>query len=405
MAGIFDGVRIIDFSAHTSGPLVAAMFADLGAEVIKIETPVRGDDTRSLPPKIDGQNPNFMWNNRGKKSVTLDLKDPEGVEIAKKLIQSADAVLENFRPGVMKRFGLSYEDVTSFKPDIVYCSLSAFGQYGPMASYPGFDIIIQARSGIMDMTGEPDGLPTKCGVVMADMIAAKDTFGAMSAALYHKLRTGEGQYIDMAMLQSLTGMNLYIDQVFIGREPHRRGKYHLSLAPYGIYEGKDHQAIVLAAYVDKHYQLLCDVMGRPELKTDPRTATTAARVENYLFVAETIQQWLSEFDDIGEAARILTEAGIVCSKILSTSEAARDEQLNAHGGIVEIEAMPSMAHTRTYKARGPWMSFSKTPVQMKRACELGEHNEEIFEELGISREKTRQLQERWKEKYGGKKEK
>ena len=128
MAGIFDGIRIIDFSAHTSGPLATAMFADLGAEEIKIETPVRGDDTRSLPPKIDGQNPNFMWNNRGKKSVTLDLKDPDGVEIARKLIQSADAVLENFRPGVMKRFGLSYEEVSEWKPDIVYCSLSAFGQ-------------------------------------------------------------------------------------------------------------------------------------------------------------------------------------------------------------------------------------------------------------------------------------
>ena len=403
MAEIFEGIRIIDFSAHTSGPLAASLFADLGAEVIKIEPPGRGDDVRSLPPKIDGQNPNFMWNNRGKKSVTLDLKDPEGHAIAQKLIQTADAVLENFRPGVMKKLGLSYEDVVQYKPDIVYCSLSAFGQYGPMATEPGFDIIIQARSGIMDMTGEPDGTPTKCGVVMADIIAAKDTFGAMCAALYHKLRTGEGQYIDMSMLQSLVGMNLYIDHVFMGRDPHRRGKYHLSLAPYGIYEGKNGQAIVLAAYVDKHYNLLCDLMGRPDLKSDPRTATAAARVENYLFVAESINAWLSTFDDINDAVQRLKEAGIVCSKILSTKEAANDAQLLAHGGIADIEAMPSMKNTKTYRARGPWMTFSKTPVHMKRACELGEHNYEILGELGMEKEKIDALQARWAEKFMQKK--
>lgn len=402
MAAIFEGVRIIDFSAHTSGPLAGALFADLGAEVIKVEPPVHGDDIRGLPPRIDGQNPNFMWNNRGKKSVTLDLKDPDGLEIAKKLIASADAVLENFRPGVMKRLHLSYEDVIQFKPDIVYCSLSAFGQFGPMATNPGFDIIIQARSGIMSMTGEPDGSPTKCGVVMADIVAAKDTFGAMCAALYHKLRTGEGQYIDMAMLQSLTGMNLYLDHIALGRDPQRRGKYHLSLSPYGIYEGKNGQAVVLAAYVDKHYYLLCDLMGHPELKTDPRTSTAAARVDNYLFVAKSINEWLSTFDNIDDAVELLSSKGIVCSKILSTKEAANDPQLLAHGGMVDIPAMPSMKHTKTWRGRGPWMRFSKTPVVMKRACELGENNYDILGELGISREEVDCLQNRWAEKYSKK---
>lgn len=402
MAGIFDGVRIIDFSAHTAGPLVGGMFADLGAEVIKIELPVKGDDTRSLEPKIDGQNPNFMWNNRGKKSVTLSLKDPEGIEIAKKLISTADAVLENFRPGVMDRLGLGYETVAQFKPDIVYASLSAFGQYGPMAQEPGFDIIVQARSGIMDMTGEPDGYPTKCGIVMADVVAAKDMFGAMCAALYHKLRTGEGQHIDVAMLQCLTGMNLYIDHIAIGRDPHRMGKHHLTLAPYGLFEGKNGQTIVLAAFVNKHFFLVCDAVGKPELKTDPRCATPKARLENMQFIADTIEEWLRTFDDINDAVAQLKALGITCSKILSTKEAANDEQLIAHGGIQDIEAMPSMKNSKTYRARGPWMEFSKTPVKMKRACELGEHNYEILGELGMSAEQVDALQDRWAKQFSAK---
>lgn len=403
MAGIFEGVRIIDFSAHTAGPMAGGLFADLGAEVIKIEMPVQGDDTRHLEPKIDGQNPNFMWNNRGKKSVTLSLKDPKGVEIAKKLISTADAVLENFRPGVMKRLGLSYEDVVQFKPDIVYCSLSAFGQYGPMANEPGFYIIAQARSGIMDMTGEPDRPPTKCGIVMADVIAAKDTFGAMCAALYHKLRTGEGQYVDIAMLQCLTGMNLYIDHIAMGRDPHRVGNHHLSLCPYGIFEGKNGQNIVLAAFVNKHFFILCDLIGRPDLKEDERTNTPAARLKNSRFVTETIEQWLKTFDDINDAVALMKAQGITCSKILSTKEAANDPQLIAHGGIADIEAMPSMKNTKTYRARGTWMGFSKTPPELKRACELGEHNDEILGELGMSVEEIHALQDRWTQEFSAKK--
>lgn len=399
MSAIFEGIRIADFTAHTSGPLATSLFADLGAEVIKIETPVKGDDTRHLPPFNDGAGTNFLWNNRGKKSVTLDLKDPEGIEIAKKLIMTADVVMENFRPGVMKRFGLDYDEVVKIKPDVVYCSLSAFGQYGPMAGNPGFDVIIQARSGVMDMTGEPDGMPMKSGVVMADFIAAKDAFGAVSAALFHKLRTGEGQYIDVSMLQCVAGMNLYIDQVFLGRKPHRRGNYHSSMAPYGVYKGKNGQCVVLAAYVNKHYFILCDLMGRPDLKTDPKTSTPAARVENLEYVAEPINEWLSTFDDINDAVRILTEHGLVCSKILTTAEAAMDEQLNAHGGIVEIEAMPSMKHTKTFKARGPWAEYSKTPAKLKRACELGENNHEILEQLGLTPEEVDALEDRWTEKY------
>lgn len=402
MAGIFEGIRIIDFSAHTAGPLAGGLFADLGAEVIKIEMPVHGDDTRHLSPKIDGQNPNFMWNNRGKKSVTLSLKDPQGVEIAKKLISTADAVLENFRPGVMKRLGLSYEDVIQFKPDIVYCSLSAFGQYGPAAHEPGFDIIVQARSGIMDMTGEPDGDPIKCGIVMADVVAAKDTFGAMCAALYHKLRTGEGQYVDMSMLQSLIGMNLYIDHIPLGRDPHRVGKHHLTLAPYGVFAGKNGQNIVLAAFTNRHFAILCELMGCPELAEDPRANTPDSRVENSGLIAETVETWLRSFDDINEAVDLLKSKGLTCSKILSTKEAFYDPQLNAHGGIAEIEAMPSMKNTKTYRARGPWMTFSKTPVHMKRACELGEHNDEILGQLGMPAEEIHALQDRWIKEFSQK---
>lgn len=399
MAAIFEGVKVIDFTAHVSGPACTAALADLGAEVIKIEPPVTGEATRALYPRLDGQALTYLWNNRGKKSVTIDMKDPEGISAVKELIKTADVVVENFRPGVMKKFGLDYDEVAKFAPGVVYCSISAFGQYGPDAMGAGFDILVQARSGIMDLTGEPDGTPTKCGIVLADMVASKDTFGAIAAALYHKARTGEGQYVDVSMLDCVASMNLYLDHaLMLGRDPQRQGRHHLSLAPYGIFEGKNNQFIVLAAFTDKHWAALCrDILNRPELVDDPRFVTGADRIEHKLEAAEYIEDWLKRFDDIAEAISIISANGLVASKISSTREAAQDPQLIAHGGITEIEAMPSMTNTTSFKARGPWIKFSKTPAVMRRASELGEYNHQVLERTGLSPEQVDAMQERWRQ--------
>ena len=327
------------------------------------------------------------------------MKDPEGIAAVKELIKTADVVVENFRPGVMKKFGLDYDEVVRFAPGVVYCSISAFGQYGPDAMGAGFDILVQARSGIMDLTGEPDGNPTKCGIVLADMVASKDTFGAIAAALYYKEKTGEGQYVDISMLDCVASMNLYLDHaLMLGRDPQRQGRHHLSLAPYGIFEGKNGQFIVLAAFTDKHWAVMCrDILKRPELVDDPRFATGGDRIDHKLEAAEYIEAWLKQFDDISGAISIIASHGLVASKISSTKEASQDPQLIAHGGIVEIEAMPSMTNTTSFKARGPWMKFSKTPAVMGRASELGEYNTQVLEGVGLSREQIDAMQNRWRE--------
>jgi Predicted acyl-CoA transferases/carnitine dehydratase len=396
MAKIFDGVRVLDFTDHVSGPTATAAMADLGAEVIKIEPPGRGDSTRSLSPKLDGQALNFLWNNRGKKSITVSLKDPDGLKVIRELLPTADVIVENFRPGVMKRLGLGYEAVIQYAPQIIYCSISGFGQTGPDAMRPGFDIIVQAKSGIMDLTGEPDGSPTKIGLVVGDMVTGKDTFGAISAALYHKLKTGEGQYIDVSMLECMTSMNLYIDHVFIGKNPQRRGRHHISLAPYGIFEGKNGQCVVIAAYTDKHWATLCNgVLKRPELVDDPRFVSPGSRTENYKEIAVLLETWLKQYDNINDALRIMEGLGLVCGKICSTQEVTEQPQLIARDAFVDIEPMPSMKNAKTFKARGPWIKYSKTPAGMKRACELGEHNYEIMGELGLSKEQVDALEEKW----------
>lgn len=396
MAGVFENVRVLDFTAHTAGPVATAALADCGAEVIKIEPPMTGDDTRRLSPRIDGQALTYLANNRGKKSVTINLKDPEGIRILKELIKTSDVVVENFRPGTMKRFGLDYESVKELNPGLVYCSISAFGQFGPDAARPGFDIIVQARSGVMDLTGEPDGSPTKIGIVVGDMVSAKDAFGAIAAALYHKAVTGEGQYLDISMLECMASMNLYIDHALIGRNPTRQGKHHISLAPYGIFEGKNGQNAVIAAFTDKHFAILCnEVLKKPELLTDERFATAAARVEHHNELAEYIESWLGNYEDITEALEMLESKGLVCTKIFTTRDVIENQQFLEHGGLAEIEAMPSMKEVRSFKARAHWTKYSATPVRYGRPPELGEHNHEIMAQAGLSDEEIRGLEEKW----------
>lgn len=396
MDSIFEGVRVIDFTANAAGPAATAALADLGADVIKIESPGKGDVTRSLYPRLDGQPFAFLWNNRGKRSVTLDLKDPEGLKIARELIRTADVLVENFRPGAMKRLGLSYEAVRELAPGIIYCSISTYGQYGPDAEAPGYDIMAQARSGIMDMTGEPEGNPTKVGFVLGDLVAAKDAFGAIAASLYRKLKTGKGQYIDVSMLESMTSLNLHMDQALAGLDPHRQGRLHQSLAPYGIYVGKNGQTAVIAAFVDEHWKILCEkVLKRPGLVTDERFALGSGRSKHRKEIAELLDSWLQGFDQIEDALKLLRAQGLACCRINSTREACSDPQLLAHQAFCELEAMPSMTHTDKFRLRGAWVKYSETPAVMTRPPELGEHNEEVLSALGYSEEQIAALEKRW----------
>jgi len=396
MSGVLSGIRVLDFTAHTAGPVATAAMADCGAEVIKVEPPVKGDDTRWLSPRLDGQALTYLANNRGKKSITVDFKDPEGIRILKELIKISDVIVENFRPGIMKRFGLDYQSVKELNPKMIYCSVSAYGQYGPDATRPGFDIVMQARSGAMALTGEENKTPMKIGIVVGDMVASKDAFGAIAAALYHRAVTGEGQQIDISMLESMTSMNLYIDHVMMGLHPSRKGRHHISLAPYGIFEGRNGQNAVIATFTDKHFAELCsEVLKKPELLTDGRFTTPELRIENYLVLVGYIEAWLREYDDVNDALKELEKRGLACSRILTPEEAVEDPQLNAHGGIVEIETMPSMKNVKTFKTRAHWAKYSATPAHSGRPPELGEHNQEVFSMIGMSREEIDALEKKW----------
>lgn len=398
MKKLFEDIRILDFTNNAAGPVAASMLASFGADVIKVERPVIGDDIRGFAPRLDGKSLNFLFYNRGKRSITVDLSDPDGIEMVKRIIPKVDVVMESFRPGVMKKFGLDYESVTALNPEVVYCSVSAFGQTGPSARKPGYDLIAQALCGVMDMTGESDAPPQKSGFILGDYVGAMNAFGAISAALYYKNRYGIGQYIDIALLDGMVAMNNFIEQAAIGVEQHRIGAHHSGICPYGVYNGKNGQAVTICAPNNKLWGKLCQVMGHPELTDAPDFCCGEARIKNLKKVIQVVESWLKSFDDLNDAVALMDAADIPVAKVKSAMELLDDPQLLARDMIVDMPTPPNMPTYDSIKSRGMWLKFSKTPAEIKRAPELGEHNDEILPEFGYSLEEIHSLQDRWAEK-------
>ena len=387
-----DGIRVLDFSTHTAGPTCTAMMADLGAEVIKVEMPKVGDDTRYLANAVEGYSTQFMWNNRGKKSITVNMKDPEGVAALLELGKKVDVVLETMKPGSMKKMGLDYEAFKAVNPSIIYCAISAFGQTGPKAKDPGYDILAQASSGIMDMTGEKDGPPIKCGVIMSDFVSGKDAFGAIMVALIHRMKTGEGQMIDVSMQQCLVSMNPFIEAALNGKDPHRQGNHSAGSAPYGVFKGPGGEYLVIAAH--RAFERLCtEAMGMPELAKDPRFVGGQTRVSHYLELAKIIEDWLATFDSVDEAKAVMDKVPIVCGKILSTKQVTEDPQLLARDGIADLPGARDM--TRGYRGRGVHVKYSATPAVQGPPPVLGDDNYEILSQAGLSKEKIYELETKW----------
>lgn len=397
---IYEGITLLDITNNAAGPSCCAEFADLGATVIKIERPVTGDDTRRYNPTLEhGESLLYHWYNRGKKSVTVDMGDPAGKQIIKELAAKADVLVEAYRPGTMKKLGLDYDEIVKVNPSIIYCSISAFGQTGPYAHKAGYDLLAQALSGVMDMTGEPDGQPIKSGFVLGDYTGALNAFGAIAAALYHKMRTGEGQYIDVSLLEGLLNQNSFLETASVMKtDPTRIGQHHANLCPYGVFSGKNGQTAIICAPNEKLWKQLCVIMGREDLMEDPDFSTGPARIKNRPEVIRTIEAWLSTYDNIGEAITAMDTAGIPCCSVKSTAELLEDEHLLAREAFVEIDTPPSYQKVKKLKVRGPWIKYSKTPMEMSRASDLGEYNYEVLGELGYSKESVDTLQKAWTEK-------
>ncbi len=391
--GIFDGIRVVDLSMQIQGPYLTRLMADMGAEVIKIERPVEGDSTRWAPYIIDkGDSGNFMQRNCGKKSVSLDLKRPEAIEIVKKLVKISEVVVENYRPGVMARLGIDYPKLKEVNPKIIMCSLSGFGQYSPYVNRPTGDTHIQAMTLGMEMTGNPDGPPQICGIAYIDFATGAHGLAAVSAALYYREKTGIGQYIDLCLFDVAFAMHESAIEEYIlsgGKMKYTRfGSNKEDLVPVGVFKGRDGY-LTIAAVGDRAWADLAKVMGRPELITDERFDTQIHRVEHRDEVIKIVTEWVQNCDSIVEADRLLTEGNVTSAPVLNIEQLMNDSQLEARELLVEVEH-PTLGKVKVVNSP---FHFSETVSMVReRQPRLGEHNKEVLTTLlGYSHERIAEL--------------
>ncbi|MFK0330017.1 CaiB/BaiF CoA transferase family protein [Rhizobium sp. NPDC090275] len=379
------GIRVIELARVLAGPWAGQMLADLGADVIKVENPDGGDDTRHWGPPFvegaDGENLSAAYYhaaNRGKRSITADLRSEEGQALVRRLVATADVVIENFKLGGLVKYGLDYESLREINPKLVYCSITGFGQTGPYAGLAGYDYIVQGMSGFMSITGEPDGQPMKAGVAIADIFTGIYAVSAIEAALIHALKTGEGQLIDMALLdvQSAVLANQNMNYLISGRPPTRLGNAHPNISPYEVVPTADGY-LILAIGNDGQFRRLCGILDLPGIADDERFATNKARVANRdevrrLVSTETLK-WAKA--DLLSAC----EANAVPSGAINTIEDMfNDPQIIARGLRVDLE---DSAGTVIPGVRTP-VVLSRTPLSYERPSpRLGEHQEEVLAEL------------------------
>lgn len=379
------GIRVIEFCSVAAGPFCAMLLADMGADVVKVENPDGGDSMRAWPPLNAGFSENFASLNRNKRSVTLDLKDPADKARALDLIGSADVVLENNRPGVMKRLGLDYASVSAGRPGLVYCSISAFGQEGPRSAEAGFDLTLQAMSGVMSVTGEPGAPPVKCGVPISDFGTGLYAAYAIAAALLQVRAGGLGVHIDASMFGASLAMGaLQTSEYFgSGRDPKRLGSAHPRNAPYQAFRAKDGY-FAMAAGNNALYRAACGAIGRDDLAEDPRFASTALRAQNQGELLAILER---DFADLTCADLLgrFRAAGVPCAPINGYADALADPQVE-HMGWVQPLTLPSGAETRTFvsplKFSGEGFPIYREPPA------LGQHNAELFGEAAPARVRT-----------------
>ncbi len=380
MKKLFEGIRVIDFSNNVAGPLAAAMLADFGADVIKVEKPVLGDDSRGFVPFIDGKSLSSLWVNRGKRSIVLDVKNPEGKRLFTELLQGADVLVESFRPGVMKRLGFGWEDLKDKFPRLIMYSASAFGQTGPYRDLPGYDMIAQAASGLIDITGYPDLPPSKMGPSVADYACAYSGFGGISAALFYRERSGIGQHIDISLAETGVALNDHVDLGFIDKTLSRRGNHHVLLGPYGIFNGKSGN-ITIAALNPNLWGKLCRLMGKEEYIDHPdfdnpgKRAIPAVQAQ----VTAMIEEWLGTFDSVDQAEELMRREGIPCCKIKRVQELEWDPHYSERGIICDFPT-PTLS-VQKVRARGNQIFMSETPAVIRPGPDVNEHADEILKEV------------------------
>jgi len=379
---ILEGIRVIDLSRVLAGPFCGALLGDMGADVIKVEDTKTGDELRTWPPHKEGASPGFLVNNRNKRGIAVNMKTPEGVEIIRRLAGDADVLIENFRTGTMEEFGLGYEKLAAVNPGLIYCSVSAFGRTGPRAQEAGYEALMQAFTGIMSITGEPDGPPVRCGVSFLDLTTgALCALGAVSA-LYQRSQTGLGQRIDGSLLATAIAlMNFQAEGYLLaGAVPMALGSGAPGTSPYRNFRCADNQWVFIAGANDNLWKRLAGAIGLGSLAEDPRYATNVERVRNRVELERLVQEAIGRFDR-GPLLKLLEEAGVPATPVNRVDQALEDPQVRAQNMIWEID-LPRLGKTPLV---GFPLAFSR--MQPRIRCNpprQGQHTDEILKECGYS---------------------
>lgn len=378
MAGSLDGLLVLDLTGHLSGPYAAMLLADHGADVIKIEQPGSGDAARGMPPFVNGESAPFMIWNRNKRSVVLDFKQPEDKAAFLALVDRADILIENYRPGVMARLGLGWDVLHARNKRLIYGAISGFGQTGPYAGRGGFDLMTQGMSGLMSTNGPEDGPPHRLPIAISDVAAGMFLAFGLVTALEARHRTGEGQFVETSLLESATSLGVYEAAHYFatGTRPPRIGQQHRGSAPYRVFATADGYITVGAAQ-QKFFHTLCDLIGAPELKTDARFASNAERVKHNNALCELLQAKLIQRSSAAWLAA-LEAAGIPAGPVLHYDEVFTDPQILARDMVVETEHPV----TGKFRTMGVTVKLSDTPGSIRRpAPRLGEHTREVLDEI------------------------
>jgi crotonobetainyl-CoA:carnitine CoA-transferase CaiB-like acyl-CoA transferase len=387
------GIRVLDLSRVLAGPFCSMTLADLGAEVIKVEMPGIGDDTRAYPPFIGKQSSYFMSTNRNKKSITLDLKIKEGQEVLHRLAIKSDIVIENFRPGVTSRLAADYVTLSKLNPRLIYCSISSFGQTGPYAERPGYDLIIQGMGGLMGITGEPGGPPVRIGVAITDLGAGMWATIAILAALQASGRDGAGQYIDISMMDGSVAWMTYVAGNYFatGKVPPKMGSAHPSIVPYQAFVASDDKSILIGGGNDRLFVSLCEGLGLPDLPKDSHYIGNENRVKNKGTLIPILEKRFLE-KPRDEWIKVLEDFGVPVAPVYTIDEIFADEQVLHRGMLIETP------HTElgSVKQIAPAIKMSSTPCVVEAPPPLlGEHTDEVLKNLaGCTKDEINTLREK-----------